>query len=374
MATALAATPQPATVSAPASVLLNVTGAPSPPTTAYTSNFAATVDGWAVGYGFTPTIVNDTSRTPAALRLRGTAGASGAVSTIRAVTGLTVGAAYRLRLSALTMTGQAQLSVREAGGTVVATGTWVAVPARAVIDLAFTPTQTAMTLEVFAKRLPTDAPTARADLEIDTISVAPTGSWAGAAITRTDANGVQPVRNPNKLDTTGGVLTLTDYDAALVGTCSYTVVDGAGGTASASCTLAVAGQAPSLTLPATALLTSASSPPRFAALSGATNYDEASESQGTVHVVLGRADKLSNPGPLSTRTGTLELWCANYAAAVAVRALLAADPATVALFRQGDYPGLDLYLVARTIAIVPAEPTPTRRWLTTVTYDEVPPP
>lgn len=557
MATALTATPQPS--STPPSVLLNVTGAPNPPTTAYASNFTAGLDGWATS-GTGNALTQDTGTNPAVGRLR-LVGNPGPATASRTVTGLTVAAQYRLRLSFLTTQGQMRPGV-----TGMTPGVWVSggtpgfggsAAQYATVDYLFTATATSHVITVDGQK----GVSPSASVYFHTVTVVPTATWQGTRITRTDDNGAAvPVRNPTNLDTVGGALTLTDYEAALTGTLTYTVTDGAGATATAVTSLAesrrnmainpigpslvalgywlfsrgtgavapdgtglrltitdalavsfaqringptgtgtripvtpgvtytlsiglrsntaanggcaflfydaagalisqpsgpfvtlnsldytrasstqiapplaawlspqfglvtggrnigewvdfqqVLGEksltagipfdgstpasgstayawlgavnnsasiqtspaaaavlVPSLTLPATG------PPPTSAAVTLVTDYNEAAESQGTVHVILGRTDKLSNPGTLLERTGTLVFFCPDYASAVAIRELL--RPAAVALLRQATYPGMDLYFLARAINIDPAEPTPSRRWLVTVLYDEVPRP
>jgi hypothetical protein len=99
-------------------------------------------------------------------------------------------------------------------------------------------------------------------------------------------------------------------------------------------------------------------------------YDETSESNGSLHTIIGRADKLANPGPLALRSGTLELWLSDYAHADALRNLLASGE--IAQVRQPDFPGLDLYLSTRSLEVHPdTQDTETRRWIGRLAYEEV---
>ena len=101
-----------------------------------------------------------------------------------------------------------------------------------------------------------------------------------------------------------------------------------------------------------------------------TGYEETSESGGSLHWIVGRSDPIANPGPLRSRQGSLDLWCADYATAKAVKDLLAAGE--VVMLRQPTFPGLDLYLSARSASVRAEEPTSgTRRWTVTVDYNEV---
>ena len=167
-------------------------------------------------------------------------------------------------------------------------------------------------------------------------------------------------------------MVVRDFEAAMVGDVTYRVVDGDGhGEATVT---ADQGEfpdpGPSLSLPTTAHRDHNLSAPDYAHVTMTITYDEASDSQGTVHVVLGRTDRLSNPGTLLDRTGTLELFCTTFEQAAAVRDLL--SDARVAYFRQPDYPGMDFYFVCRGLRTThTSEPTNPRRWLVTIAYDEV---
>lgn len=368
--TALAATYLAPTGSNPAGWTLNVTAAPSPPTTKYTSNFAAGVDGWSGNiyrlsdgtFVRTGGVTNDTTTTPASLKISGGTGLAEYTVASRTVTGLTAGTAYRLQAFLRRGQGMTKLGVATIGETEF---TYPG-PTRTAYFYDFTATATSHVITITGKIDPPQPGLALA-IWAETITVTPTAAWSGTVITRTDANGTDvPVRNPNKLDTTGGVMTLVDYEAAMTGTVTWKVTDGSGGTATANGTPPAAGTAPQLTLPASG------TPPLFAAVSMVIDYDETAVSPVTVHQVLGRSDKLSNPGPMLARAGTLEIWCATYADTLALRNLL--RNAGTAFLRQADFPGLDLYFVAREIATAPGDATPTRRWLTSVTYDEIPRP
>lgn len=558
MATALTATPQATT---PPSVLLSVTGAPSVPASSYSSAFGAGVDGWtASGTGVNTNL--QTSGTGSLYLLATGYGnpAGNIITASKTISGLSVGITYRYR---------AMLTSNDPSGgttrlriTSGATGVFVQLPTskNTTLELLFTATATSHVINVDQQKTTGQESVFITNPAATTgaVTVAASSAWQGTRITRTDANGAAvPVRNPGNLDTTAGSMALTDYDAALSGTLSYTVTDGAGAGATATCSLAetrrnlvpnplgptlpatgywiaargtlaatadalrltitdatvgvlaqrintplgtatrmpatpgaahtatvgmrtntaatglvsvqwydgagaIIGSAvngtavaldptaytrvtltatapplaawlyasaglgtgarnvgewvdfqqalveraaapgtafdggspysswtgaannsasiqatpgaastlpPSLTLPATVTTSAA---PTYATVTLVTNYAEAAESQGTVHTVLGRTDKLSNPGTLLARAGALEFFCLDYDDARAIRELL--KTGATALLRQADYPGMDLYFVARAVAITPAEPTPSRHWVTEVTYDEVPRP
>lgn len=101
-----------------------------------------------------------------------------------------------------------------------------------------------------------------------------------------------------------------------------------------------------------------------------TEYAEDSQSNGSLHQIVGRADPIANPGPLALRAGTFDILCTSYLAADAVRQLVAQGD--VAQLRQPTHEGLDLYFVAQSVRIAPApEVSSPRRWVASVQYAEV---
>lgn len=227
--TALAATIIPGTATNPPAVRLDVTAAPNPPATAYTSNFAAGLDSWSAQAG-TPTVSNDTSVSPAALYVRRpypTAVANTVYDARRTVTGLTIGTTYRFKAAVRRVdAGQVRLSV--VGST---TGTWVTGgPVRTFVEISFTATATSHVI-VVGVLWPGNPLGGSPGYNIDTVTVVPTSTWPGTRIYRTDVNGYGEVRKPDAgLDVVGGSMTLYDLEAALYGKVTYNVVDGAGAT------------------------------------------------------------------------------------------------------------------------------------------------
>lgn len=360
MPTALAATYQAGTASAPPSVLLQVTGAPGKPVSAYASTFAATLDSW-TGSGTGFALVRDTARTPIAMKLTGPGNTPSFVTASRVVTGLTVGIQYRLRAYVQTTSGSwARIGVSGIGSSFIAVYT-----ARALVDYTFTATATSHTITL-ESRAPNTAPsTAWAD----TITVDPITAWLGTKIVRTDANGVAAVRLDPGQDIPNGstTMTVTDYEAALTGAVSYTVTDGLGATAvAAPATPAAPGAW--LTQPATAVPTT--TPPKNVQLDLVVDYDEDSESNGSLHTIIGRSDPIANPGPLTLRKGTLTLYVATWTQADALRDLLVTGE--IAMLRQPTYPDLDMYFTVQNLRISPdAARTATQRWAATMQYAEV---
>lgn len=548
--TALAATALPGSALLPPRVLLQVTGAPNPPAGGYTANFTASADSWtASGTGVNATLwtAGDTYLTLQSTLTTGTVG--NVITAARVVTGLTIGAVYKVRVTVTRSSANAgNTRVRVTGST---TGSYVAVPvgANTVLEVTFTATATSHTVNVDQQR----SVTFEAErVFIVAATVAPVGTWQGTTIRRTDANGTSVVVREDQggQDTAGGTMTLTDFEAALLGPIGYAVTDGNGvvtyastthsagarvnlcpnpsfesgvlapfvpfassaafittarahtgrtsvqvnfptaaalatgfgawtvtgltvgatytfsawlyvPAASLACgpTVRVSGLASgnvvtvadtwvrsSVTFAATATshnfhpvttanavtagmvcyvddvqletgtgsayfdgstpsttelhgwlgapLASASMAtsnaetaagvwltiPASAVPSAGTipnlgvdlvlSYEESSESNGSLHKIIGRADPIANPGPLALRAGTLELYAKNYPTADAVRALLAAGD--VAQLRQPTHPGLDLYFVAQDVRVTPDDAdTDPRRWVAAVTYAEV---
>lgn len=117
-------------------------------------------------------------------------------------------------------------------------------------------------------------------------------------------------------------------------------------------------------------LASVQYPAARAMLDYVTGYDSARESRNTVHRIVGRDDPIVVLGSLRTREGQLETRHRSLASALAVARALSAG-GTV-LFRQADYPGLDMYLIASRIRTTPLEEARDgRHWQTVANYVEV---
>lgn len=236
--TALAATPQAGTAFAPPRVLLEVTGSPSPPVNAYTSNFNSTADGWTgSGTGVAGSLNGgDPYLTLQSVLAVQTVGI--AISADRTVTGLTIGATYRLRVTVARSDANSG-NTRIRFGT--ATGAYVALPVTAapptsgtVLELTFTATATSHAIGVDQQR--TNAGTMQ-KVYILAATVAPVATWQGTTIRRTDVNGNSVVVREDQggMDTAAGVMTLYDLEAALCGPVGYAVTDGNGAVTYAAC-------------------------------------------------------------------------------------------------------------------------------------------
>lgn len=225
--TTLTATPNPAA----GSVLLQVASAPNPPANAYADNgFATTDDGW-TGPGGT-LVLNGSEGAPAG-KLQLINNAVGTQSFSRTVTGLTIGAVYRYSLQATRNIGQIAIGVSGIGSTA-----FLFPVVRSLMTYTFAATATSHVIQVSVKKSP--GSTLNPNYLIDTVRVSPTTGWLGTTIRRTDVNGTSIVvrEDSGGQDTSGGTMTVTDYEAALIGTVVYTVTDGNGSTATATTTLA----------------------------------------------------------------------------------------------------------------------------------------
>lgn len=225
--TALTATAQAGSGTTPPRVLLQVTGAPTPPAAGYTGAFTASADGW-TGAGTGVMALWNTGDTFLTLQSSLATGTVGNVITAnRTVTGLTIGAVYKLRVT-VTRSSTNAGNTRIRFGT--ATGAYVAVPTgtSTVLELTFTATATSHVISVDQQRAVTwDAER----VYILAATVAPAGTWQGTTIRRTDINGTSVVVREDQggMDTiAGGTMTLYDLEAGLTGPVGYAVTDGNG--------------------------------------------------------------------------------------------------------------------------------------------------
>lgn len=329
--TAVTATPQPDT----ASVLLEVTGAPSPGAAVYVEDFEAAGDGW--------TVTHD-PRTFATLIRDGVA-IEGAVSLLfdvvegaeagwaaaqRAVTGFTVGAYYRLSI-------KVRGGLRVQAGVV---GIGLGEPSIGsgdveTVTFEFVATGPEHTLELRNAAFSSAYAQVRFD-QVEVAGVPPTP----LVITRTDVNGTNRVRLYADQEPIAGALTVVDAEAALRGGLTYTVVDASGQvTASTSLDGLVAG--PWLGVPVRADL--------GRRLDAVVDLRADRQQRGSVHDVIDRDDPVVTRRRLGRRRGTLLLTAADHGAAQAIADLYAFGE-TVQL-RQPDHDRLDLYHEAQRVTV-----------------------
>ena len=197
------------------------------------------------------------------------------------------------------------------------------------------------------------------------IALAITGAPAGpVVITRTDANGTNPVRLRTGQTTSGGALAVVDYEPALTGVVSYDVVDSANARTVATETLEGTGVGPRLHA---VQLPGLSHSPTLV-----TGYSAARPNPSTVLRVVNRVDPVVILAPAQTREGTLELFALDYAAALEAQAVAAAS--SLLMFRQADFPGMDMWLIPSTAQVDPLEETVAGwRWRVSLPYVETKP-
>jgi len=351
-------------------VLLAVTGAPSQ-TVSYASTFTTTDDGWTGSAS--ATVLNATEGSPGSTSAILRTGISFSQVYSRTVTGLTIGNVYTFAFIATRMPGPPNHKIT-LGVTGIGSGAAFLPPLGVRTPLSYTFTATATSHVITITTNTGTTIFTHNGYTIDSVLVWKVTGWLGTTITRTDANGTARVVREalGGQDTSGtagsATMSVTDYEAALLGTVSYTVTDGTGGTATTSIT-PPAGAGVWLALPGTSN-PGAPTPPQFVPVVMVTGYNEDSPSNGALHTIIGREDPIANPGPLGLRSGTVDLWCLDYASAKAVRTLLSGG--LVAQLRQPSFPGMDCYLVASGGVSIRYDNISTpQRWVATVAYQEV---
>jgi hypothetical protein len=202
--------------------------------------------------------------------------------------------------------------------------------------------------------------TATPDTATASIQLSITYNSAVTRVLRNDANGVAEVRTLAGQLPTGasGTLIISDYEAS-AGINNYTVIDGSAG-ASASTTLVLDG--PWLMVPVM---------PNYALQTTAiTDYDSDRKSRSTVHEVIGRSDPLVAFGPMGTRTGSLEIFCASMKAARDLETVFTRGE--VVMLKQ-NVEGMDMYFVGSSTGVSPysVEGEGITRYSLTVDYTEI---
>lgn len=184
-------------------------------------------------------------------------------------------------------------------------------------------------------------------------------------ITRTDANGANPVRLVAGQEVAAGALTVVDYEPALSGPVTYAA-------AGASATTEVGA--------AEAVLMVTGRPNRRALIPRTIEWDESQAAGAIVHHPIGRDDDpIVIVRPMRPEVDTVTVWCASYADAAAIRDTVA--PGDPIVYRDPTMSGLDRWgtitgRAARAAAqsVIGADGTPTRRWTVTLTWTATPPP
>lgn len=167
-----------------------------------------------------------------------------------------------------------------------------------------------------------------------TIAAAPSGA---VTLTRTDANGVGPVRLRVGDAPIAGALVVIDHEAALTGLVRYDVLDAAAATISASTTLAdPAGPA--------VLVRSVQLPSIAAAPLALAGYTGDREPAAVTLDPIDRPDPLPVFGATPLRSGRLTFRTASYADALALDR--AASTGQALTLRQREHAGLDMFWYA----------------------------
>lgn len=267
----------------------------------------------------------------------------------RALTGLTVGRKVRVTVTAVRTDERTTFGVtgKVTGAIPAGAGTWAH-----IVEFTATATTHELYVDIVSNSLPYLA-------SVKVTVLPPAYDYARFSLTRTDANGVRPVRLLEGQEITDGSLVVEDAEAALTGAITYQLTSALGAITTASTTLdGVVGY----------YLHPALHPQWTAVLPLVTGYFATRTAATIVHEVIGRPDPVARLGALRLRRGTLTLWCESYEALTA--ALDVYRRGEVVLLRQGDYAGLDMYHIATDTQEEGFDPE-YRRWRLAVTFVEV---
>ena len=161
------------------------------------------------------------------------------------------------------------------------------------------------------------------------------------SLDRADANGLHSVRTEGNW-TPSGVTVLDDYEAALTGPVSYTIVT------SAEIIEFTCPPAPE-TLP---IIHAVTDPARRFQAESITAWNEESSWQSTISPIIGNPYPRALLGPLTARSITLSVLC-DYSAARALRASM--DGPYTYMARQQDHPGMDVWFAPSVARIAPVQ-------------------
>lgn len=247
----------------------------------------------------------------------------------------------------------------ESSGTAPYTGGWT--------YNTFVATATSHTISLMPTRKGTPAGTHTFTMRLEYQRVdllpVPTGTDSITAFTRSDVNGVAPVRLQQGQVLSGGSLIAFDSEAALVGPVTYTVESIVANVAESAAT--------TVTFDGTNALpriNAVQRPGDGLALSALTVYRSQRSSASNVFEVIGRSDPIVSLGVLRSRTGTVEVWCSDYPQARALELL--AGIGEVLQLRQPDHAGMDMYMTSTSVAVEPFT-NGLAPWRVTVEYVEL---
>lgn len=350
-----------------------------PGATVYQSNFSAGVDGWAggtydAGTAAAPTLSASLSELVVGVGAVPFNSAAQYVQKVLPV--LTAGAKYQVTLKVLTHSASKTITVTPHinssvagdygyGPTVVAAGS--------VQTVSWTITAQAGT-NTFRLERGSGFGTA---LYVKSLLVQVTTSdLEPLTMTRTDANGTNPVRLPeNAAVNSSGALDVTDSEPALFGIVSYTVRDAAGAVASA--TTADLGEGVIYDGTAGVLLTSVGLTGVLPVELMESYTDSRNYQQLTVNpkAVIGREDftaAVSDDYGWTKRQGRLVLRLRGedaWTEAEAITNLYTIGRAV--LLRQTEYAGMDMYHVGKVISRDHVLAKPSGKWVWTITVEYI---
>ena len=197
--------------------------------------------------------------------------------------------------------------------------------------------------------------TARYDAPTRAVELTVTSPAPIAGITRSDANGTRPVRMRTDQIHAAGTFQIIDYEPAIAGRIQYVLTTDA--TAAPAWVEIPAAQDPTFVLPAI---------PQFTVtVENVHGYSAGRESRATFHTIINRDDPIVAEGGLTPRTGTLEVFAAQYMDALNLENMI--QRGQCCLYRQSEHAGMDMYFYASASDIEPDEGA----WKLTLSYVEV---
>lgn len=189
-----------------------------------------------------------------------------------------------------------------------------------------------------------------------------------AGIARADHNGTRPVRTrANQKAAAPGPRTIIDYEPSLSGLIQYSLIEAAPSSTPPEPTWTtlgggLAGPAMPSDLPRFIL----PSIPQFSVVVDTVHgYTAARTTRSTFHEIIGRDDSIVAEGRLTPRKGSLEVWLAEYIDARNLDNML--ERGQVALYRQAEHPGMDMYFHVESTDVAPDEGA----WKMSIAYREV---
>lgn len=269
----------------------------------------------------------------------------------RNLTGLTIGAKYRVSLTAYRYAWNGTtMAIAGKGSVPLTNGSG---PTTTNLEFIATSTTHTFVLNTVANQEP----------GISRFVVTRLPANYAFTLTRTDANGTSAVRLQDGQDLVGGVLLATDYEAALSGPITYTATltpsEFASTTTALNMDIGLGRSLYIMSVPVYPMYT------EWVVL--VTGWDMNRETTSTIHNVINRPDPIATLGRLRLRRGTLEITVGDYSDATRLASLY--DRGEVVLLRQTHLLGADLYhVLSGQVSITPGD---LRTWNVSVDYTEV---